>query len=69
MFEKPSHTCITLCCKISPKETSWAQQHFDKKMSQSELAASYAALILADDDLDITVRKFPLVNANMLTAV
>lgn len=26
-------------------------------MSNSELAASYAALILADDGIDITVRK------------
>lgn len=28
-------------------------------MSTAELAASYAALILADDGLDITVRTFP----------
>lgn len=39
-------------------------------MSHSELAASYAALILADDEVEITVRKqcllpmeHPLINA------
>lgn len=40
-------------------ESTLLRQIFDKqqfKMSNSELAASYAALILADDGLDITVR-------------
>lgn len=29
-------------------------------MSHAELAVSYAALILADDGVEITVREFPL---------
>ena len=43
------------------------QQHNHNKMSHSELAASYAALILADDEVEVTVRPSHFLQSGVLS--